>query len=127
VNRRKMKDTGTVSVASALGRTTHEIRRAAAVLVEIEHAIGNAITGSSEWDREHLREIQMLDHVQQTLDGLSGFLDALRVGLSEEWVVDAKGAARSVNMSDLSARLRGDDSAKGDEPKSSEDVYELFD
>jgi hypothetical protein len=111
--------------AATLRRSARELRKAIAMIEELEQIVGLAIALAGEAGSDQMLELQKLDHLQQKILGVADFLDALSEQMPPEWRLDAKGAARCVLLAALGARL-GSPDAPEDRPVVAPENYELF-
>lgn len=81
---------------------------------------GNATAG----DHAYLQALQSVDHIEQKLRGIAGFLADLAQAAKPDWQIDAQTALAAITLADLAARLKGQ--PPHPEPAAAAGDYELF-
>ena len=113
------------AAGATLQRTSRELRRTISMVEDLEQVVGVALLLAGEGCAEQILELQKLDHIQQKILGVADFLDSLSQSMSQDWLVDAKGASRCVLLAELGARL-GDGAIPDMETAGGSVTCELF-
>lgn len=95
-------------LSDIVGSVVAEIRQLASVVDDL-HAIPAPRIGNGAVDPDFIRQMQMVDRVNQRLVGLADFLDELRGAMSADWQLDANAALRIVKLHNLALQLGLDD------------------
>lgn len=95
------------SAQSVLQTSTEVLRELARKTDHIQDIIGQVISGGGCATDAHIRELQSLDHITQSIDAMADFLGALQQDTSEAWVYPHLNATKSVKLEALAARLAG--------------------
>jgi hypothetical protein len=114
-------------LASALERTTRELRAIASSVDIVEHAVGAMLATNAPSGESHIQKLQSLDLIRQRVAGVADFLDALIEKVPETWRIDAEGPARFVTLADMAARLGGVENETDRANFAPPELYELFD
>jgi hypothetical protein len=72
------------------------------------HPLAANATATATPDPDYLQALQGIDHIEQKLCALAGFLADLATTASPDWQLDAHPALAALTLSDLAARLAGD-------------------
>jgi hypothetical protein len=100
-------ETDTILSMPELLRRVHQELMALEESMESLHPLVDLITtkvGSK--DPHHLKAMQGIDHMEQMLTGLAGFLQHVSLQASDNWHVDAGHAVSQITLGDLARRLR---------------------
>lgn len=108
-------------LSTVLQRLASELARMSADAAEIEDMVNDL-----PWD--HVADsaggsatIQSLDYFRQSLDGLSGFVEALSGLAGSDWEVSTEAAVAGLKLASLAMHLSGGENAGSDD-----DDLELF-
>lgn len=94
-------------VADLLGRVSAELADIAAGVDRL-HALAAAQDATTAAPGHAYRQaLQSVDHIEQKLRGLAGFLADLAQTAAPDWQLDAQTALAAITLSDLAARLQG--------------------
>ncbi len=102
----------TIPLRNVLGRVGEELERLAGLLDRFETAIGPWLPEAVGRDPRLVRQVQSLDEMGQSLNGLVAFLAALVPDTASQWHLDPGPAAGVVKLADLAARLGFRDEGK---------------
>jgi len=94
-----------VPLRNVLGRVGEELERLAGLLERLETAIGPWFPEAAGRDPGLVQQVQSLDEIGQSLNGLVAFLAALVPDTASQWHLDPGPAAGVVKLADLAARL----------------------
>jgi hypothetical protein len=93
-------------VPALLERVSAELKEMAAEVNRLHPLAGaNAVATP---DPDYLQALQGIDHIEQKLRALAGFLAALTPAAAPAWQLDAQKALAALTLSDLATRLAGD-------------------
>lgn len=95
-----------LSVPELLRRVHEELMDLEASMETLHPLVDLVATKVGSKDPNHLRAMQGIDHMEQILTGLAGFLRNVSQETSEQWEVDAGGAVNKITLGDLAKRLR---------------------
>ncbi len=101
-----------VPLRNVLGRVGEELERLAGLLDRFETAVGPCLPEAAGRDPSLVRQVQSLDEIGQSLNGLVAFLAALVPDTASQWHLDPGPAAGVVKLADLAARLGFRDEGK---------------
>jgi len=93
-------------VADVINRVATELRHLAGEVADLQATLGDAFN-ASKLSNEFLRDLQSIDHIEQKLACLSEFLSSLTFLVDETSMVDIGKLVKTINLADLSKRLRG--------------------
>jgi hypothetical protein len=95
----------TVPLRNVLGRVGEELERLAGLLDRFETRVGPLLPEVVGHDPRLVQQVQCLDEIGQSLNGLVAFLVALVPDTASQWHLDPGPAAGVVKLADLAARL----------------------
>lgn len=99
-------------LADLLGRAGAELGDLAAAVEQL-HPLAAALasnapaTAQDGLAPDHVRALQGLDHIEQKLRALAGFLSDLARATDPDWRLDPRQALAAITLSDLASRLAG--------------------
>jgi hypothetical protein len=96
-----------------------EIRQLA-TLVDGFHIMPTPRIDGGTVDPNFIRQMQMVDRVNQRLNGLADFLGALRNAMPGEWQLDTNDALQIIKLHNLALQLGLDDEQPGSQFQSSD-------
>ncbi len=85
-----------------------ELDRLAVISDHLQGPIGELLIIGGEKLPSDIYQVQDIDRVSQTIHDLARFLKTVVQQVHPEWCVDATHAAKNLTMSELRARLRGE-------------------
>ena len=99
-------------LAAVLERVGREIGSLQAVVHDVEHLVGDMMSGRGDAPTvgalaPYMVELQQLDALAQRIAGVGDYLKALAQDLPADWMVDAHAPARRLGLSDQKNRLTG--------------------
>ena len=95
-----------LSVPEILRRVQGELSDLEAAMGALHPLVDLVATQVGSRDPNHMRAMQGIDHVEQILASLAGFLRNVSLQASEAWEVDTGDAMEQITLSDLARRLR---------------------
>lgn len=102
---------GAYTAHSTLQITAKVLRELARKTDHIQDIVGQVIRNASRSGEAasdaHIKELQSLDHITQSIDGLADFLGALAEDTPTEWKYADLNAVKSVKLEALAAQLSG--------------------
>lgn len=98
-------DSPLTPVTDMLGRVSAELQDIAAA-VERMHPLVSAQQAISQ-DPGYLQALQSIDHIEQKMRCLAGFLTGIAQAAAPGWQIDPRAALAAITLSDLAMRLGG--------------------
>ena len=118
--------TGDASAGDVARRIAAELRELRKAVFQIECAVGGLLlANSSVGDGQH-RDMQALDALGQSLEGLAQFLDSTAAQMRPEWQFDPAAAASALKLRDMAARLANPDGRAPEPPPAAQDDCLFF-
>jgi len=102
---RSSRQAETVPLQQVLKRVCEQLRESEVLIDELEELISDLLMSQTGLTSGGLSNLQNIDLIRQQIAGLGDFLDALKVHLPENWVVDIQRPCSSVRLAELAARL----------------------
>ncbi|PHR92859.1 MAG: hypothetical protein COA69_05910 [Robiginitomaculum sp.] len=106
-----------------LQTTADELRDLARKTDHIQAIVSQMITEGVDVSDTHIYELQSLDHITQSIDGLADFLCALSTDTPKDWAYTDLKAADCVKLEALAARLAGKVSPASNENNADVDLF----
>lgn len=97
----------TYTAHALLQSTADELRDLARKTDHIQAIVSKMVTEGANISDSHIYELQSLDHITQSIDGLADFLQALSTDTPQEWAYKDLKAVDCVKLEALAARLSG--------------------
>ena len=104
IGKESAAEAAAVPLADVLDRVCGELRHLASAVEGLEALVGKLVISDSVSKLQSVYELQALDELRQTLDGLADFLDHVTFD-SINCCIDAVAASRVVKLASLSKRL----------------------
>jgi hypothetical protein len=121
VSKKKQEKRRLSPIATTLGRVTNELRKVAARLEKVQHAVGRLVFDSASPRSAHFRDLQ-------EITGIAAFLERLASDVPSHWMADSKGASLAIALHELASSLGRHEAC---ETEAKEPVviheYEIFD
>lgn len=114
-----------VPAAGVLAGVGAELRGLASTVDEMESLVGNLIVAGAFFGSDSVYQLQALDHLRQSLQGIADFLDGLSANLPETRV-DANAASAGVKLSQLRRALTGFAITGDNQCATDSGAFELF-
>ena len=114
-------------LSSIMQQLGTELRLAACGLEAAEQAVHGLVGPQHMFDHNSIRDLQVLDVLQQTLRARAGFVDVIGVTLPLSLRVDAELAVGGITLSALAERLRQSQGLTGLAAQAPSAEPELFD
>ncbi|MBG0808634.1 hypothetical protein IY145_04520 [Methylosinus sp. H3A] len=92
-------------LVEVLSRLAVELRNAAKETDRLHCLVDGVEWSNVEEKHELIHSAQAIDAIEQTLSGLSDFVDALAELAPADWEICGRTASRSVKLAELAARL----------------------
>jgi len=128
VSKKKQEKRRLSPIATTLGRVTNELRKVAARLEKVQHAVGRLVFDSASPRSAHFRDLQDIDRATQEITGIAAFLERLASDVPSHWMADSKGASLAIALHELASSLGRHEAC---ETEAKEPVviheYEIFD
>lgn len=93
------------SCARVMANAAKELRTLTNSAHHIQGVVGKLIANSPSGADETIRDLQALDHITQSIEGLAQFLDALSGDTPSNWEYPDLAAADRVKLEDMARRL----------------------
>lgn len=96
-----------MQLAEILARGARELSESAQRIAQLEAAIGDALAMSTGDGSVSLYDLQAIDTIRQSIEGLSLYFGELGHHVDEDWRVDVSTACSVVSLAALADRLVG--------------------
>ncbi|MGO4870947.1 MAG: hypothetical protein ACLPGW_10110 [Roseiarcus sp.] len=128
MSKKKHEKTRLSPIATTLCRVTGELRKVAARLEKVQHAVGRLVFDSASPRSAHFHDLQDIDRATQEIIGIAAFLEKLASDVPAHWLADSKGASLSIALHELASNLGRHEESEA-EPKEPVVIheYEIFD
>ena len=104
----KREDDLVLTMPEVLRLVNEELQNLETAMESLHPLVNVVASNSGSKDTDQLRAMQNIDHMEQILVGLAGFLRDLSRQASEHWKVDAGSAVANITLGDLAKRLRSE-------------------
>lgn len=113
-------------VPELLDRAAVEMFELSNVVSDVEVLIGNLIVAGAFGSSSSLYELQKLDRLRQSIEGIAQFLNGIGRSSADGWTVDIERACENVTLAELAQRLKGDQPTIGSDAADGLGEIELF-
>lgn len=93
------------SCARVMSNAATELRTLTESAHHIQNVVGKLISAAPSGAEETIKDLQSLDHITQSIEGLAQFLDALSGDTPSDWKYPDLAAADRVKLEDMARRL----------------------